>query len=72
MSDLDLEIIPETEEVTDPTHHYYVGKIELPELRRYICLDMARMMAVLPEKAVKVAREMENYLQGKGVRGTVE
>lgn len=70
MSDLEVEVVPETD--AEPERAYYVDLIELPELRRYVCLDMARMMAVLPEKAVKVAREMENYLTGKGVRGAVE
>jgi hypothetical protein len=70
MSDLDLEVLPDTDD--PPERPYYVDMIDLPELRRYVCLDMARMMAVLPEKAVKVAREMENYLMGKGVRGAVE
>ena len=65
MSD-DLEIIPDTE--GEPERMYYVDQIDLPELRRYVCLDMARMMAVLPEKAVKVAREMESYLMGKGLK----
>lgn len=68
MSDLEIEVQPDTGETTDANHHYYVDLVELPELRRYICLDMARMMAVLPEKAVKVAREMEAYLLGKGPR----
>jgi hypothetical protein len=54
MSDLELEVVPETGENTDSGHHYYVDQVELPELRRYICLDMARMMAVLPEKTVNV------------------
>lgn len=60
----DLEIVPDTD--TDEDRPYYVDQIELPELRRYVCLDMARMMAVLPDKAVKVAREMEIFLLGKG------
>lgn len=70
MSDLEVEVVPDTE--SEPDRQYYIDLIELPELRRYVCLDMARMMAVLPEKAVKVAREMEAYLMGKGVRGAVE
>jgi hypothetical protein len=68
MSNLELEVVPETGENTDSGHHYYVDQVELPELRRYICLDMARMMAVLPEKTVKIAREMETFLLGKGPR----
>lgn len=66
MSDLELEVTPDTETETD--RPYYLDQIELPELRRYVCLDMARMMAVLPEKAVKVAREMENYLIGNDLK----
>jgi hypothetical protein len=68
MSDIDVEVVPDTGENTDTNHHYYVDLVELPELRRYICLDMARMMAVLPEKTVKIAREMETFLKGAGPR----
>lgn len=65
MSDLDVEVTPDTDPIDRP---YYIDQVDLAEVRRYVCLDMARMMAVLPEKAVKVAREMERFLLGKALR----
>lgn len=66
MSD-DLEIIEEDPE-PDTCHSYYIDRIDLPELRRYICLDMARMSGSLPDKMVKLATDMEKFLQGKALR----
>lgn len=65
MSD-DLEIIPEADE--EPERSYFVDKIDLLELRRYVCLDLARMCGPLPEKTVKLAAEMEAFLTGNGLK----
>lgn len=63
MSDeLELEQVEDPE----PERDYYVDKINLAELRRYVCLDLARMCGPLPDKTVKLAREMEAFLLNKG------
>ena len=64
MSDDEIELIPEEE----PERVYFVDKIELPELRRYVCLDLARMCGPLPDKTVDLAKKMEAFLLGKGPR----
>lgn len=61
--DLDVEI-----EAEQPEREYYVDKIDMPELRRYVALDMARMIGPLPDKTLKLAREIDQFLQGKGPR----
>jgi hypothetical protein len=66
MSD-DLEI-ESVEEFPEPERDYYVDKIDLAELRRYVCLDLARMCLAAPDKTVKIAREMETFLKGAGPR----
>jgi hypothetical protein len=66
--DLDAELIQDEE----PERSYYVDKIDMPELRRYVALDMARMIGPLPDKTLKLAREIEQFLLGRGVRGAVE
>lgn len=58
--DLDVEVLQDAE----VDREYYVDKIPLEELRRYVCLDMSRMCGPLPEKVVKLAKEMETYLLG--------
>jgi hypothetical protein len=68
VDDLDAELIQDEE----PERAYYVDKIDMPELRRYVALDMARMIGPLPDKTLKLAREIEQFLLGKGVRGAVE
>ncbi len=68
MSD-DLEINVEEEE---PERRYFVDKIELDELRRYVCLDLARMCGPLPDKTVDLAKKMESFLLGKGPRAVSE
>lgn len=68
MSDSDLEIESITDDVPEPDRPYYVELIELPELRRYVCLDLARMCEPLAKDVVKIAREMDAFLQGKGPR----
>jgi hypothetical protein len=65
MSDEDLEIETVTED-PEPERSYYVDLIELPELRRYVCLDLARMCGPLPEKTVDLAKKMEAFLLNKG------
>jgi hypothetical protein len=65
MSDEELEIESVSED-PEPEREYYVDKIELPELRRYVCLDLARMCLAAPDKTVKIAREMETFLMGRG------
>lgn len=67
MSDEELEIESVTEDA-EPEREYYVDKIDLPELRRYVCLDLARMCLAAPDKTVKIAREMETFLKGAGPR----
>lgn len=64
MSD-DLEIETVTDDA-EPDRDYYVDKIDLAELRRYVCLDLARMCLAAPDKTVKIAREMETFLLGRG------
>jgi hypothetical protein len=68
VDDLDAELIQDEE----PERAYYVDKIDMPELRRYVALDMARMIGPLPDKTLKLAREIEQFLLGRGVRGAVE
>lgn len=62
MDDLEIESVPEEE----PERAYYVELIKLDELRRYVCLDLARMCMAAPDKTVKIAREMETFLLGRG------
>lgn len=69
MSDTELETEIELEE---PERKYYVDKIAMPELRRYVALDMARMIGPLPDKTMKLAREIEAYLAGKPTPRAVE
>ncbi len=49
-----------------------MDRISLDELRRYVCLDLARMCEAMPKDVVKIARDMESFLMGRGVRGAVE
>jgi len=46
----------------------YFAQASLDELRRYVCLDMARLGGVMPDKLVKSAREMERFLLGRSLR----
>ncbi|HET6619728.1 MAG TPA: hypothetical protein VFG64_07285 [Dongiaceae bacterium] len=46
----------------------YFAQAPLEELRRYVCLDLARLMGVLPDKAIKLAREIERFLLGRSLR----
>jgi hypothetical protein len=66
MSDeLDVDLV---EDVEEPERTYFVDKIDLAELRRYVCLDLARMIGPLPDKTVKLAKDMEAFLLDKGPR----
>jgi hypothetical protein len=69
MSELEVDLDTEIEE---PERGYYVDKIQLPELRRYVALDMARMIGPLPDKTMKLAREIETYLKGGTAPRAVE
>lgn len=50
----------------------YVEQVDLDELRRYVALDMARMLGSLPDKAVKLAESIDRFLQGKSLRNVNE
>lgn len=50
----------------------YFAQASLDELRRYVCLDLARLGGVMPDKLVKTAREMERFLLGRSLRATDE
>ncbi len=44
----------------------YFDQAPLDELRRYVCLDMARLGGSMPDKMVRLARDMERFLMGRG------
>ena len=69
MSEIEVDLDTTTEE---PERRYYVDLIELPELRRYVAIDLARMIAPLPDKTVKLAREIEAFLLNKTPPRAVE
>lgn len=46
----------------------YFAQASLDELRRYVCLDLARLGGTMPDKLVKTAREMERFLLGRSLR----
>ena len=48
----------------------YFAQASLDELRRYVCLDLARLVGAVPDKAIKLAREMERFLLGRSLRPT--
>jgi hypothetical protein len=50
----------------------YLAQASLEELRRYVCLDLARLSGVMPDKLVKAAREMERFLLGRSLRSADE
>lgn len=50
----------------------YVAKCEVDELRRYVALDIVVALNPWDKDTIKKAREVENFLLGKGVRGAVE
>jgi hypothetical protein len=46
----------------------YFAQAPLEELRRYICLDLARLIGVVPDKAIRLARDIERFLLGRSLR----
>ncbi|MGH6893519.1 MAG: hypothetical protein ACREEP_14810, partial [Dongiaceae bacterium] len=46
----------------------YFAQAPLEELRRYVCLDLARLMGALPDKAIRLARDIERFLLGRSLR----
>ena len=46
----------------------YFAQAPLEELRRYVCLDLARLIGVVPDKAIRMARDMERFLLGRSLR----
>lgn len=50
----------------------YFAQASLDELRRYVCLDMARLGGVMPDRLVKTARDMERFLLGRSLRAADE
>lgn len=48
----------------------YFAQAPLEELRRYVCLDLARLLGAVPDKAIKLAREIERFLLGRSLRST--
>jgi hypothetical protein len=46
----------------------YLAQAPLEELRRYVCLDLARLIGVVPDKALRLARDIERFLLGKSLR----
>lgn len=54
----------ELETVDVPAYFSYLEQIELDEMRRYIALDMARLVGAAPEKLVKYSQDIERFLLG--------
>jgi hypothetical protein len=46
----------------------YLAQAPLEELRRYVCLDLARLLGAVPDKAIRLAREIERFLLGRSLR----
>lgn len=59
---------PEADEESALAPEGYLARASLDELRRYVCLDMARLGGAMPDKLVKTAREMERFLLGRSLR----
>ena len=59
---------PDVNEDSALTPESYFAQVALEELRRYVCLDMARLGGVMPDKLVKAARDMERFLLGRSLR----
>jgi hypothetical protein len=60
MSEEEVELV--TEDV--PAYFSYLEQVSLEEMRRYIALDMARLVGATPDKLVKHSREIERFLAG--------
>lgn len=65
---------PEEEEEleSDDPVASYIGKIQLPEHRRYVALEQAIMAGPLPDKVVDLAIKIDRFLQGKSIRKVEE
>lgn len=63
MSEEEVEIVPDDQEDVN-VYLTYFERIELPELRRFVALDMARVAGAMPDKLVKHGREIERFLAG--------
>jgi hypothetical protein len=50
----------------------YVKQAPFDELRRYVALDLITALNPWTDKTLAQARQIENFLIGKGVRGAVE
>lgn len=48
----------------------YLAQAPLEELRRYVCLDLARLVGAVPDKVIRLARDMERFLLGRSLRIT--
>ena len=46
----------------------YFAQAPLEELRRYVCLDLARLLGAVPDKAIRLGREIERFLLGRSLR----
>jgi len=46
----------------------YVTQISVDELRRYVAMDLVTALQPLTKDSIKTAKEIEAFLQGKGVR----
>ena len=46
----------------------YFAQAPMEELRRYVCLDLARLIGVVPDRAVRMARDIERFLLGRALR----
>jgi len=46
----------------------YLAQAPLEELRRYVCLDVARLLGAVPDKALRLARDIERFLLGRSLR----
>jgi hypothetical protein len=61
--DLDVELTPD-ESPDEDAHACYFDEVTA-EHRRYIALDMARLIGPLPDKTLKLAQDIEKFLLGK-------
>lgn len=57
-----------TEDDAALTPEGYFAQAPLEELRRYVCLDLARLIGVVPDKAIRLARDIERFLLGRSLR----
>jgi hypothetical protein len=60
------EVITVDDAALTPEGHFAQAPLE--ELRRYVCLDLARLIGVVPDKAIRLARDIERFLLGRSLR----